>query len=312
MKKISLFCVAVASLLLSSCVDIDEQKATYSTKIPTLSFVSGVGETPVISPTVYGYEFDLVKGNMTLSAEVVVNANNKITFNTEANPMKVYYANVDGNMHEIIESSAEKAATTTEQQPVSNLKCELTSLAIQPPYYDGLPAPTYPLCILNGMQMAKYTRMSYQVGDNITVRTLWYDQTFAGATITNYKDKDGNALSYKDQGARYRMILDLKTNKATVIIYGAKFAEAMPQINAIVLKDLALSFDNSGFEIKGENIVPQVLEGTTTTPNPRYTLTEFSFSSRGDFSHGDCDFKLAGGFECSFSGDCFVKIEMPK
>lgn len=310
MKKILFAGVVATTLMFASCIETKEPESTMKTSIPTVALVtSSNGDAPVVVPMRYEYTFDQIKGTVSIGGDMVLSSTE--TLKVKTNPMKynVYLTEFDQSKHEVIAASSSDAGTV-DNEPITNFNCELISTVYFAPELDGAPAISYPTATFPNGIFAKYTWMNYRIGDSKYVRTFWPDMTFAGETTTSYTDKTGAAQKYTDKGARYRLVMDLKKMTCKVVIYNAKFAEAMPEIKGIVLSDLPIVFDNAGYTVSATNIVPSVIEAGQLVPNQRYTMTEFTFTSTGDLTGGSCQFKIAGGFESSFSGAYMVRPKM--
>lgn len=131
-----------------------------------------------------------------------------------------------------------------------------------------------------------------------------YYQGVTKSNIDNFESTDGY----------YGVSIDAKTKKALVVIYEIKFADQMPKLN-IVLRDLDVVFTTNGYKIVGDNVVPEMIEGTSSTPNPNFKFDSFDLTSRFDhMGEIAIQFRVAGRYEGSFSGSYspLVLLEDPK
>lgn len=306
MKKILFSGVAAATLAcsLTSCIKTSEPENRLSTKVPTGVLISTAGSsTATVSSSVFDFNFDLVKGTAAVGTNIVVSSTDAIKFTTDEIKYSQSYWDFENARHEVISVDGSNVGKTTDGKLVNSFKCSLNSMAYIPPQLEGVPEPTLPLCNIGGNVYYKYVDASFKVGDNTMVRTFWPDATFRGDTECNYTDRTtGQAKTFKGNSAQYRVIMDLKKNTASVVIYNAKFAENMPEIKGIVMANLPLKFDASGYSVVGNDSVPYVVEGGKLVSNPAYKMTEFTFASSGDLTKGNCSFTIRGGFNCNFSG----------
>lgn len=297
MKKTLLLSLATGLFIFSAC-DNKPEKNTMSVKIPTYNLVTSIDSStePEVVAAIYNYDLDLMESTVAVSSVL----NSDISFTTKEVPFKAYYLQSDNVLHEVIKIDEFLAGSTNKGESLNSFNCELTTLANIPPYIMGLPEAFYPT--------GKYTILSYNVGSKYNVRTFWSDVTFSGNTNTSYVDQNGDNQSYLNKDILYRVVMNIKDKKATVILYNAKFAENMPQsISNIVLKDLPLKFSNYGYSIEGENIIPEIYEGGEATPNTRFVFNKFELSCAGNLVSSNIYFEVAGGFKGSFTGD-YVKI----
>ncbi len=119
-----------------------------------------------------------------------------------------------------------------------------------------------------------------------------YYKGITKSNIGNFESTDGY----------YGVSIDATTNKAMVVIYEIRFAEKMPKLN-IVLRDLDVVFTTKGYSIVGSNVVPEMLEGTSSTPNPNFKFDSFDLTSRFDrMGEISLQVHVAGRYEGQFTG----------
>ena len=296
MKKGLLFSSLAGIMMLSACTH-NNNTSTSTYNFPTYNFVTSLSDgTAEIVPSFYKFDMDLIAQTMTMSSTFSV-ANSSVNVLEEQIPFEGFYANQNGAIYEILSFKKKNADVAASGNAVSNLKGEFTLLANLPPEIQGLPEVYLPV--------GRYVCMSYDLGSKYNVRTLWTDMTFTGTTTTSMP----SMAPYTNNDVKYRVILNIKEKKATVIIYDAKFADKMPSITNIVLKDLPLTLSIHGYTITGKDIVPEVYEGGVGVPNSRYKFDEFEFSSEDNLTEGICTYTVAGSMNGYFKGAYLKTLE---
>ncbi len=162
----------------------------------------------------------------------------------------------------------------------------------------------YDISIVTGnyLDLVRQPLVTLNVDDRYKVQTFNADAVYPGTTATWYV-ANNQRVEYTDQNVVYMVSMDLKHNKAYVLIQNGKFAEKMPAISLMKLEDLDIEYVHGGYIIKGTNIVPQVAEGNSFTANPSYTFDTFALRTMSeDLTTVAIDFKVAGRFNGSFSG----------
>lgn len=142
--------------------------------------------------------------------------------------------------------------------------------------------------------------MNYYVG-NYNVKSIPLDAVYLGTTTTTM----GESVPYQNKEIGYRIQLNSKDNKYTAmfVIYNAQFADKMPKLEAIVLKDLPVEFKNGSYSIKAENVVPKMPEAGQLTDNDKYTFESLDISFSGELLNtANIRFDIKGGFKGTFSG----------
>lgn len=294
-KSIYLGLVGLAALGMTSCDDNSTNSQTYPIMTVNLVTSNEVGVAPEVVGSYYTFAFDITNGNVQISTDFTLDKS-RVAFTTPSLPYKTAYAKDENVMHEAVFVNALMGGSSSSGASITDIDCELTTMAYIPPTISGLPSVSTPAY--------KYTIMSYNYGVNQKVRTFWPDVTFRGKTQTSYSVA-GQPASYQTEDILYRVIMTGKNNdKATVILYNAKFTDvaAEPTKSNVVLEDLALEFTNMGYTIKGTNVVPKVYESGTGVANPSFTFDEFNLTSTGNMVGCDIDYKVAGKYEGTFSG----------
>lgn len=125
------------------------------------------------------------------------------------------------------------------------------------------------------------------------------NEVFSGTTTTKFT-MGGQEMTYENKGIKYRVVLDThKSDKATIEIIDASFAQGMPVMSRLVLQDLAFS----GTTIEGTDIVPFYEEGGELIGNPTYKFESIrlDFTNR-EYSRCEIDFTVTHSRMGSFQG----------
>ena len=299
MKKSLLLALTVGAVAgLSSCEKNDGPKnsITFSTQTFNLITTLDGSAAPAVVNSVYKFNFDLNAATGIISTEKEIsNPIRPISFVTDAIKYKVMNYQWNNAIHEVIDLESFKT------KDLYNVDFQITTMANIPPVVDGLPSFVYPAGL-------KYLVSSYQVGDNVRVRTYWPDATFTGNTSTTYPGPGGAMKTFTSADVKYRVIMNSTDKKATVILYDARFAEEMPKpLTNVVLKDLPVKFTNTGYEISGTDITPVCYEGGVGTPNTDRVFNTFTLEVGGDLTVASIHYKVANVFTGSFSGSYIEK-----
>lgn len=296
MKKLLLIC-SVAAVMMTTACSSGETTSENTYNIPALNYVTNIDGTgePVISGSYYNYKMDMLTSTMQVSAQVGTTSSGTTSFTTSSLSFSPLYYQLGDGTYEIIKSESFVAGKTDNGDPINDFYCELTPLMNIPPVVEGLPDVVLP--------NLKYTYMQYNIGSKYTVRTFWNDNTFKGNTTTTYPGG-----SFSTGNIQYRVVMNLKDNKATVILYNAKLADKMPELTNIVLEDLPIEFKNYGYVIKAENKVPVQYEGGEPTPNDKFVFTKFELSSFGNLTDVNINYEVNGSFEGVFAGSCVTTL----
>ena len=149
---------------------------------------------------------------------------------------------------------------------------------------------------------------SYNIGNNLKVRTFQPNTFFIGDTSTSYT-MAGETHNYSTKSITYRFMMkkdaDTKEYTADLLIYNAKFSdnEREPVKEAILAENLKVDFSKSGVTITGENIVPKMLEAGAYVPVPSFSFDYVRFSTNNDnLTSGIIDYKVAGVYVGHFEG----------
>lgn len=148
--------------------------------------------------------------------------------------------------------------------------------------------------------------LGYRV-NGATVRTFYPNMVFYGTTKTSYS-MAGADKSYEATDAKYQVSFSEDMKKANVVIYNVRFAEEMKKpLEAVILKDLDVTLDKDGYKINGTDIIPDVKEGSGTTPYVNYPFRSISLkSSNADLTQITCEYVVSvamGPTSMDFSGE---------
>lgn len=310
--KMKVFAALAAPVLMSvafvSC-DLNDGEMTDNFTIRTANLVTSEtpGTAPVVKVSDYSYNLDVTAGKVTIATEIPVSSSSIVSFTLNPISYKSGLVQVGNSYYEVFTMQSANPGVTTSGQQILNFKSELTALVYYPPTISGLPAFSVP----GGAGRGLASLTQYTMGENLLVRTFLPDAVFCGTTRTEYPGQNGNILNYETEGIKYRVRMDIAENKATVIIYDAKFTdvEKEPVKTNIVLEDLALEFTTAGYTVSGSEITPKIYEAGTGTPNPAYIFNSFSLNCAGDLTKATCDYEVAGIYKGSFSGSYLKKLD---
>ncbi len=297
-SSLALGAVALAAPLLTSCLgdgdDNREQTLVYN--IVNLVTPSDADVKPYMSTGTYS--FYLKGSNLTVSTADLMLGTSKSSFVTGETP---YTQTVSALGTVISFNGCSGNVNQDSSLPLNNFSGRITSavyyISTVVPGITGIATPT-PIPVLK-----------YNIGNEYTVRTFCRDAYYAGTTTTHYTDKDGNAGSFENKEIVYRAVINVEKMTADVVIYNAQFAPQQPQkITAMVLKALPVETMANGYRITGEDIIPEVVEGAATTPNPNYPFKKFSMTTTSDnldqvameFNVGDRYHGMFSGVYCLF------------
>ncbi len=253
----------------------------------------------------FSFNFNYSTKKCTMSVrDLHAPANQLLNLDTDYMDFTALYADINSALHEAILVSGKNVGTVNGME-VGSLQAEMTT-AVNPVPTDLTGFP------VNKPQL-KYSFINFRIGNKYTVRTFWNDIVFKGNTLTKYTDyASGELKSFSNDGISYRIIMDIPQNKATVIMYNAKFSDHPnhPTLVAVILRNLDLEFSVKGYTVSGTNIVPETPEGNGFTQNERFKFDSFSFTSTGDLTAGKASYQVAGAYEGLFEGTCMTTATM--
>lgn len=157
----------------------------------------------------------------------------------------------------------------------------------------------YPTITTSSFRLA----MNYTYDNALRVKTFYPDSFFGGKTKTTYT-MGGQAGEYTTEKPMYRLYMDINKGTADVIIYSVQFADKMPELTALVVKGLRLTFTADGYVAEGKDIVPDQIENGSRTPNPRYVFKDIKVTNNSsNLVSANIEFNVADSFHGSFNGD---------
>lgn len=225
-------------------------------------------------------------------------------FKTFALPFTLKYLQLESTSRQVFSFSNPNPSATN--PPITNLSGIITQATYSPATDAKLP-DSFNRLIPNSQFY--YIVMSYDFA-GYNVRTFWPDMTFRGTTFTEYQGMEG---TYSTEAMSYRVIMHRAADnsledKADIVFYNAKFAAPAPELKAIVLKDLDLTFDLTGYKITGSAVVPQILmDGDNLISNPKFTFDSFTLVCGGDLTNATIYYEVAGMYKGRFSGNSIAK-----
>lgn len=293
MKKFLLPSLGLLALSLASCDDNKNgwDTNTMNVQVQSLALLipTSADQEPVFVQD-YKLRFaqSLEDGKMGVKSMSPITLPNGKTFSFETP-----YTNISGNNLTYI---IDPLPYTTEDGTTVRLRSRLTQQYYA--YSTGVNAvidvnqPPVNLTVIN-------------IGTDYILKTLQPTMTFCGKTTALV----GGQNPYTNEGTSYQVTLDVVNRKAEVIIYDAHFAEAMPLIRVMRLRDVPLTVDRStGYQINGENIIPEVLEGETWVPNEKFVFNKFSLVPTAEnLSTASINFTVATVFSGTCQGSYIVQ-----
>lgn len=289
---LALGAVALAAPALTSCLgnENDNREQTLAYNIVNLVTPSDASVKPYMSTGTYS--FYLKENNLTVSTTDLQLGTSKSFFATAEVP---YSQTVSAGGTVISFSGCSGNVNNDSSLPLNNFSGRITSLV----YYVGTAVPG----VVGIMTPTPIPVLKYNIANDYTVRTFCRDAYYAGTTNTHFTDKDGNTGSFQNKEIIYRAVIDVTKMTADVVIYNAQFAQQQPRIAVMVLKDLTVETLPNGYRIVGQDIIPQVVEGASTTPNPAFPFKKFQMTTVSDnLDQVAMEFNVGERFQGSFSG----------
>lgn len=296
MKKLLFVATAAALMTLASCKNNDSV-STLTLPVTTYSFITNTidGGDPVVTGSIYRFNFDMVAGTTTMATELPIGSGN-ISFVTGNMPFTSGMYQFENSYYQIINIEKMQAGSASNQENITDLECQLTPMAYMPPDVQGAPQVSYPSDF-------RYSIMHYNIGA-YRVRTFWPDMTFRGETTST---DNAGGQSYNTKDMLYRVVLNVKEKTATVVLYNVKFTEEMTAKN-LVLEKLPVTFSAAGIHVDGTEVVAKVYESSSATADPQYTFNSFRCDILGDLTAGSIIYKVAEKYNGQFSGACVTKV----
>ncbi|MDE6772583.1 MAG: hypothetical protein K2J49_08275 [Muribaculaceae bacterium] len=299
MKKFLFGAMAVAMLSMTSCnTDVDDTVATVG--YATLNLVSPAEGESYITDALYKFYFNQTKQVSSIAMDGLKINNTNYAFSTDTVKYTQYYVQTEsgiGAYNEI--KNATGYVNKDLSLPVRNLNCQVTSL-----YYwrfTNIPGVENPVYSSSDPSMVI---MQYDMGDDYNVKTVQPDAFYCGTTRTTIS----GTSPYETTEMTYRLKINKGYKTADMIIYNAKFAEAMPlPLTAVVLKDLPIKFERGSYSIEATNVVPKISEAGQLIDNDKYTFDTFRmFFTNIELTGADISYKVAGRFEGEVTDASYV------
>ncbi len=300
MKKLLFLLPLIA---LASC-NLDNKEAIKETRgynIANYFVPSDENADPTVSLGSYTCTYYPNKNSMEMSTNNLKAGSSQISFGMS--DVNCYFGYAQNGM-EAAQFISNSPAMTSGSVKIENLSGVVTPFFY---YYSS----TFAGQIGTGYD-APLIMMKYDLENLGTVYTFNPNGFYCGETVTEY-NFGGASKIYKNDEIIYRVAMDVANNKANLIIYKGRFAEEMPSDKvpeALVLKNLDLTFTRTGYSIKGVDIVPELADASGLTPFDRYKFDSVEIT--GDVnSLGDikCSYLVAGMYKGAFSGSCYMKSD---
>lgn len=281
---------------LTSC-DTGESEITQKFNSPALNIISSVADGSVVVSD-GGYLFDLIVTSQTgtVTGTLIMN-NQNVTFST---PQMHYSA---PTMIDAIFNNIDVMSTGGLSVPVSGMVMATSNYFL--PGSWGVSSdfnPSY------GQSIPIISIAKYKLGNEYMVRTFQKNTFFGGETKTTFPYM-GDVQNYTTDKIGYGVILtkDKETNEYTadLHLYNAKFTDVPqePIKKEIIVKGLPVVFGNGKITFEGTDIVPDVVEGTSSTPNEDYIFNSVSFTTTNDeLTTATIKYEVASKYYGSFSG----------
>lgn len=297
MKKLFFIAALAGAAAITSCSNNDP--ATFSYGSTVLCYAVAEGEEPTISKGEFLYEFNLTDETLRLSASKFKVGDRTVGFITPSiKYTSKYFASAD-NKYCLSGSYYTANASTTEPLGQGSPSVTDVDIALTNSYF-VVPTP-FP-GVAEGFTSTGFPILKFTVGHDWTVRTFPQDAYYGGQTLSEYQDAGQQVNYVSPDNTYYRVIFRTDasgnvTGKADLVIYNAKWAEKMPAIVAMALKDLDVNFTATGYEINATDLIPSVVMDGKVIENPAFPFNSLSIKSDfNSLTRLDIDFTVAGRF----------------
>ena len=304
MKKTLLLAMLGVSAALTSC-NPGEADTTSTGSLAAYNLVSNLdnGDT-YVTVNSYQFAFNWTKGFGSVSTEnlIINNTNWKLT--TTDTDLYTY-----GGMWLMMPQGTFQGNSTLPLKNDSFVIAPVVYYGGTGVYFNDTYVPGYP----DKPVVAEVLVAKYNIGDEYLVRTFFPDMCFYGETVSSYPSAGGEK-TFTNKEISYRLILDIEKNKADMIVYNAKFSdsEREPVKTAILAQGLDLEFNENGYTITGENIVPSTVEGNQTTPNESFVFNSINIETVSEsLSTVNIKCVVAGIYKGDFTGSYFSEPKLP-
>ena len=309
MKKAIIGLFAMTSLVLTSC-DMDVKDTTEKRPFLGFNLVNPLdGGKSDAAPSVYTFDMNLTKATGTIATSVTYN---KTKYDFTSNEITVGL-DLGGYLFQGIQGNVNNDPT----MPLMNANILLALNFVYPyakqvdpdnknntftldQFYPNKENQAVGGEPIDGVLYRPNTTVapivvgSYQIGQDYKVTTFTTDRTYQGTTGTTYTVM-GQPASATSKTIFYRVILDIAKNKASVVMYKAKFSNvaAEPEKAVIYIPGLDLVWGNSTYTVSGKDIVPMVIDGGKLEEMPDFTFASFNMQTKGEFmTDVDMSFKV--------------------
>ena len=285
MKQFYLLCGLALSLGLTSCMGDDDYTQTFSFGVEPINVVtdSEAGTTIASKGT---YFFDMKDSSGKLTGSI---SSTNLILSTSAVGLSVGETEVKSNYWTYLFEKVSGTITGNSTLAMTDGTFMVTSIFNNPQLLELDIDYKAPVRILVAQ---------YKVGEQYTVKTFQTTTFFTGQTTTRFT-MGGQLLTNTTKTIPYQLTLDLEKKKANIYIYNARFSgmEQEPPKAQINLNDLDLAFVDGGIVVTGENVIPEVVEGTTTTPYPNYTFGNIEFhTTNNELTECEINYEVIGDY----------------
>lgn len=311
MKK-TLKYAAIAALFATVMTGCKKDGESYSTfGVRSLTYVTDITDAtaaPIIGESEFSFNFNYTTSGATVGVSEFESESGKDDFTTSTMPFSGVNLEMGGALYT---ANATDAGKTRNGETIDKISFTLSPMYLPPRdlwnlQYNvaegsNLPRPDLTLnTIPNGLIL------NATLGNVTRLRTFWSDLTFVGKTNTSVGGNSTTAFESTD--ILYRVKMDIRNKKATVVMYNVQFNPHMPAMPVLILADLDLIFTSQGYIVEGQNKTPLYISGTTLVEKPDYPFTSFILNSTADLMGASITFSVASNFIGTFRGDCMVRI----
>lgn len=147
---------------------------------------------------------------------------------------------------------------------------------------------------------------SFNYGNSYKVTTFQKNTFYTGTTTTSFSFQ-GQSQQFDTETIYYQLDLNVKEspNTARLVMYNAKFTniEQEPIKKQINIEGLTVEYSNGMIKVYGEDIIPDIVEGTSSTPYPNYVFNTIEFeTTSSDLTNCKINYVVAGVYKGSFNG----------
>lgn len=295
-KKILVWSLPAIMLMVVGCKSTNEPVSitTWNVKMCSVALPDDSSQEIEVKGEVnYGMRLDFVKETLTVSASDLEINGKKLNFTSEPIPMGYYRSE---NLWTAYFKDGHSAGVSENAENISGF---LTNgIYYYRPENEQLP----------GSVADPQAIMSFSV-PGYTVKTFSSNAYFSGVTTTTYSF-GGMNKSFDNPDAVYRVNFAKDMKSADVVIYNVKFAQEMVNpLVAVYIKGLEVEFNTSGYTLKGEDIIPEMLENGVLVPYEEKKFDSIEINTvEGDMSKIRCSYTCASIFKGNFTGYSVVRV----